>query len=147
MVHPMVRYIPRVTVLRTHLKRRNLMQLSATNSLMKTLWSSHSLGSFSSLFFNQPICTKACDLLLGTKTTSFLKGKGISLCPSFSYIFSAFCIKRCSSCDISIVSLATVKVLYHVLKLGVNFDKGAYSLRSMATTSQKTVHCSTDARS
>ena len=87
------------------------------------------------------------DLLLGTKTTSFLKGKGILLCPSFSYIFSAFCIKRCSSCDISIVSLATVKVLYHVLKLGVNFDKGAYSLRSMATTSQKTVYCSTNARS
>ena len=43
--------------------------------------------------------------------------------------------------------IAIVKVLYHVLKLGVNFDKGAYSLRSMAmTTSQKTVHCSTNAR-
>ena len=43
--------------------------------------------------------------------------------------------------------IAIVKVLYHVLKLGVNFDKGAYSLRSMATTSQKTVYCSTNARS
>ena len=46
-----------------------------------------------------------------------------------------------------IAKITTVKVLYHVLKLGVNFDKGAYSLRSMATTSQKTVHCSTNARS
>ena len=53
MVHPMVKYMLRVTV-RTHLKRRNLTQLSATNSLMKTLLSSHSLGSFFNLFVNQP---------------------------------------------------------------------------------------------
>ena len=57
MVHLMVRYIPRITLLRTHLKRENFTQLLATNSLM-------------------------------------------------SCIFSAFCIKRRSSCDISIVSSA-----------------------------------------
>ena len=42
--------------------------------------------------------------------------------------------------------IAILKVLYDVLKLGVNFDQGAYSLRSMATTTQRTIHCPTTAR-